>query len=214
VEVFTAALEKYREILASEEEASEEQSRNRSDRVRQRRTVARTDVVRDPPKDAFAEAMTEYINALQDADKLPFELLQQDWSLVTPGIFLRLDVAEFKKPVRRQQKTQFDIDVANVVTTQRVAWVRAFKGVIEDFSTKFVGMESVKDQLGLYISRLMLPIMEFDGYLNFAVMGNPGTGKTELSKRIGQVFYYLGRRVLRVADEIVQRGLVLGYVRK
>ena len=185
-----------------EEEESEERARRQTERQMRMRSVKQD---RAAPKDllreAFVETMDKFIqNNVQEAARLPYEMLRDEWDM--SGIFLRLKVEDAKDlyPVARgSKKKPEELKMFEEFAKNRVAWIAAFKGVIEDFSKKFIGMESVKDQLGLYISRLLLPIMDFDGYLNFAVMGNPGTGKTELSKRIGQVFYYLGF-LPRVAD--------------
>lgn len=197
--VFLDTLELWTKISANEEEESEERSR-RQPRLRASRQQDRA-APRDLFREAFVTTMNDYIQSnVQEAATEPLEMLRDEWDM--SGIFLRLDMEDAKKryPMTRgTKKKPEELKMLEDFSKNRVAWIAAFKSVIEDFSKKFIGMESVKDQLGLYISRLLLPIMDFDGYLNFAVMGNPGTGKTELSKRIGQVFYYLGF-LPRVAD--------------
>lgn len=81
---------------------------------------------------------------------------------------------------------------AEKITLARFEWIQQLAVVLEDMRDNIIGMQSTKVTLTNFVRRLLLFGADRWGFPNFAIVGNPGTGKTLMASKLGDVAYYMG----------------------
>ncbi len=85
------------------------------------------------------------------------------------------------------------------VALARIKWLGDFRSELLEIA-KLIGLDAIKGKIATFIQTLIVnPISSRRGFMNIAILGEPGTGKTEIATRLPQIFYRLGYAPRRYA---------------
>lgn len=87
----------------------------------------------------------------------------------------------------------------------RRLWLASLADRLENFAS-FIGLGDAKESMvGLLSSFLSRPVGFIDGHRNIMLWGNPGTGKTEVGKIIGPIFFNMGFLAMDPGEGFVEK---------
>ena len=112
------------------------------------------------------------------------------WKTDNPGIYLLYDWDVVYGRIRNPQLE--DTEMGRAIQAARLEWQKAFVTSLKAVDA-LVGMNEAKTQLVKMITTLLVnPSSARNEFLNIAIMGPAGTGKTSLATLLPAVFYRLG----------------------
>jgi len=99
-----------------------------------------------------------------------------------------------------EEKPRSEADVfAPFVTKARYDWILKLAGVLADLRDNVIGIQSTKVTIANFVQRLLMFGSDQWGFPNFAIMGNPGTGKTLVASKLADIGYYMGYTPVRLS---------------
>lgn len=139
------------------------------------------------------------------------------WNPENPGIYLLYDWdvdAAIPRNVEIDDAESLPaafLDINDVSSTvdrvalARIKWLGEFRSELLQIAS-LIGLDDIKGKIATFIQTLIVnPISARRGFMNIAILGEPGTGKTEIATRLPQIFYRLGyapRRYTGTASEV------------
>lgn len=86
-------------------------------------------------------------------------------------------------------------DAIQFIVRARMRWLLQLRDALVSLTDDIIGLSAVKGRVASFVNTLIFypgEIIKTGGFLNFAIFGEPGTGKTEISRRLPRILYALG----------------------
>tara|TARA_B110000046_G_scaffold185181_1_gene225907 strand:+ start:3472 stop:5118 length:1647 start_codon:yes stop_codon:yes gene_type:complete len=109
-------------------------------------------------------------------------------------------IAATDKIIHKALERQTRINASSDFRLLRNKFAEAIAELVSDYGKLDALLDGIADLIESFIS---VPMSTSTGFLNFVIMGKPGTGKTRMAGKLGSV---LGKLGLLVYDQVVEAG--------